>query len=130
MIENDLHPLDEELELFVKREAANETQGTIAGQNLAKHLPRRLVDGAQGAQISAHELKDAGPVLAKIKDPVLRQTVQSYFAIATKYQALNMLIAEHSRLRAEQPEILGELVSVITKADRLLKGQARRALEV
>lgn len=128
MINDDGNKLKEDIVLFIKREAARETQGTIAGQINARHLPRKLVDGAQGAQISAHELEAAVPALEKITDATMRRTVQSYFMITTKYQALNMLINPKNRLNQIQPEVVAELINVVTKADRKKLGKARQTL--
>ena len=122
MIMDDTVGLNNEVVLFIRREAARETQGTIVGQ-AGRHLAKPLVDAPQGAQVGAPELRRMVPVLDKITDPTLRNKVQGYFVITTKYQALNMLVAEHSPLRLAQPEVCNELILAATYADR--KGQAK-----
>ena len=108
---------------FVRAMAARETQGTVQS---TRHLARPIVDGAQGASISAHEMTRLVEVLPKIKDEVLRNTVRSYFAITTKYQALNMLVAPTSRMMQEEPQVLSELLEAMTVLDRKRSGIAQK----
>lgn len=118
--------VDENVELFIRREAANEERGSRASQARATQLPTPIVDAPQGAQVSAHELSAMNPILERIPDETLRRTVRSYFMITTKYQALNMLCAPHSVLRAQHPGLLNELINAATKTDRLARGEVKR----
>ena len=122
MIKHEATGLDRETVLFIRQEAARETQGTIAG-TAGKHLAKPLVDAPQGAMIGGPELERIAPVLEKIKDQTLRKKVLGFFQITTKYQALNMLASENSPLAVAQPEVCNELLQAATYADR--QGKAK-----